>query len=86
MGHHGTIHIFAVEDCKKNKQSSSKWSFSRFQVPVGAHCICAFGADPNSVIVICADGSYYKFLFNSKGECSRDVFLKFLDMTDEESN
>lgn len=32
------------------KYFSSKWSFSRFQVPGDPHCVCAFGAEKNTVI------------------------------------
>lgn len=66
---HGTVHVFAVEDQKLNRQSSlasatflpkyfsSSWSFCKFQVPGGPQCMCAFGTDNNSII-----GEYYSII------------------------
>nr|CAB3267706.1 WD repeat domain phosphoinositide-interacting protein 3 [Phallusia mammillata] len=95
---HGTVHIFSLEETdgspkKAKPQSSSsnrflpkyfssKWSFGRFNVPSSSHCICAFTADSSAVIAICSDGTYYRFTFTLKGECVRDYFAHFLDMTD----
>lgn len=56
---HGTIHIFNLEEQKSRESSSlpiipkyftSQWSFCKFSIPNGPPCICAFGADNNSVI------------------------------------
>ncbi|XP_078490388.1 WD repeat domain phosphoinositide-interacting protein 3 [Ciona intestinalis] len=92
---HGTVHIFSINDevpptTKPNSSSSrflpkyfsSQWSFSRFNVPTSSQCICAFTSDSSAVVAICDDGSYFRFTFNNKGECSRDYFAHFLDMTD----
>lgn len=87
---HGTIHIFNLEEHKNESMSlpiipkyfTSQWSFCKFSIPNGP-CICAFGPDGVSVIVICADGHYYKFNYTSKGECNCDVCVQFLEMADD---
>lgn len=77
---HGTVHIFALEDPKLNKQSSlantmflpkyfsSTWSFCKFTVPNGPPCICAFGQDSSSVIGMTVFGNLIK---------SIDIFVCF---------
>ena len=105
---HGTIHIFSISEGTKNKQLqpslsaasflpkyfSSEWSFSKVDIPGGTQCICAFGQD-NSVVAVCADGSYYRlltqifhtqfknisrFVYDPKGVCNKDAYAMFLDV------
>ncbi|XP_056634611.1 WD repeat domain phosphoinositide-interacting protein 3 [Diorhabda carinulata] len=92
----GTVHVFSLEDPKLNKQSSfanamflpkyfsSSWSFCKFSIPNGPPCICAFGSDDNSIIVVCGDGCYYKFVFNANGEYVRESCAHFLEMTEDD--
>ncbi|GJJ76801.1 WD repeat-containing protein 45 [Entomortierella parvispora] len=68
------------------KYFSSAWSFAQFKVAADCRCICAFGGEKNTVIVICADGSFYRFMFDPQkgGECVRESYSKFLrDIGDE---
>lgn len=62
---------------------SSVWSFAQFHVP-DYNCIAAFGQDTNTVIVLCASGSYYKARFDSEqgGEMVREKFFRFDDSSD----
>ena len=70
----GTVHLFALR--KQNMKSSlsflgnvlpsyfnSEWSFAQFRVP-DYRSICAFGSDPYTIIVLTADGGYYKAKFD----------------------
>ncbi|CAG7829215.1 unnamed protein product [Allacma fusca] len=86
----GTIHIFALKNQKLNKRSTfskmsflghyvdSQWALANFTVPPECACVCAFSSN-SSVVAICMDGTYHKYVFNEDGVCSRltyDVFLE----------
>jgi len=57
---------------------SSEWSFAQFHVPESRSIVC-FG-DTNTVIVVCANGSYYKYSFDAikGGECKQETFGKYI--------
>ena len=67
------------------KYFSSEWSFAQFRVPDG-RTIVAFGQDKNSIIVVSADGTFYKALFDpdkSGGECVQESYAKFIKAPEE---
>jgi hypothetical protein len=91
----GTVHIFNVQDPECNRQLKlaklglnsgtifdSKYAMCTFQVPCELACVCAFGDNSNSVVCICINGAYYKYIFSSDGKtCTRDQYENFLDMS-----
>ncbi|KAJ2723547.1 Phosphatidylinositol 3,5-bisphosphate-binding protein [Coemansia sp. Benny D115] len=61
------------------KYFSSEWSFAHFRVANEVRCICGFGTERNSVIVLCADGTAQKYSFDSyRGQCVREWYRKFI--------
>lgn len=88
----GTIHVFSLRMSSDMNQKSSlgalstvlpsyfqsQWSFSQFRVP-DYRTICCFGSDPNIVICVCADGSYYRARFDPVlgGEMTRVKYERF---------
>jgi WD40 repeat protein len=66
------------------KYFSSEWSFAQYRVP-DTRTIVAFGAEKNSIIVVSADGTFYKALFDPEkgGECVQESYAKFIKGGDE---
>lgn len=58
----------------------SQWALANFTIPSECPCICAFGP-LNSVIAICIDGTFHKYIFTPDGNCSREAFDIFLEVT-----
>ncbi|XP_063979837.1 WD repeat domain phosphoinositide-interacting protein 4-like isoform X2 [Diachasmimorpha longicaudata] len=91
----GTIHIWALKDTRLNRRSTfskmgflgnyieSQWALATFTVPPECACVCAFGSH-NSVIAVCMDGTFHKYVFTSEGNCNREAFDVFLDVCDDD--
>lgn len=65
------------------KYFSSEWSFAQFRVPE-TRTICSFGAEKNTIIVVGADGSFYKAVFDANGECQNTSYSKFIQTDEDE--
>lgn len=48
------------------KYFSSEWSFAQFRVPEETRAIVAFGTQKNTIVIVCANGSYYRCSFDGK--------------------
>lgn len=84
----GTVHMAAGNATSSLKRLSrvlpayfsSEWSLAQFRVP-DCRCVAAFGQDSHTVIIVCANGSYYKARFDPSrgGEMVREEYERFDD-------
>lgn len=62
----------------------SEWSFAQFRTNV-SHTLVAFGSEPNTIIIVGADGSFWKASYEGGGECVENVYCKFAESTKAEA-
>ena len=63
----------------------SEWSFAQVR-GLDAPTLCAFGAEPNTIVCVGADGSFLVSKFGAAGgECERVSYHKFIRSDDEEA-
>ncbi|KAG6976160.1 hypothetical protein JG688_00001632 [Phytophthora aleatoria] len=82
----GTVHVFSLTAEGSGllpKYFSSEWSFAQFRVPE-TRTICAFGTEKNTIVVVGADGSFYKAVFDANGECQNTSYSKFIQSDEDE--
>jgi len=73
------------------KYFSSEWSFAQFRVPVHqeVRSIVAFGVEKNSIIVVSADGTFYKAMFDPEkpgSDCLQDSYAKYIKTAEDETS
>jgi len=58
---------------------SSEWSFAQFHIPE-SRCVVCFGTEKNTIIVVCADGTYYKYSFDGLkgGDGKQETMARYL--------
>ena len=68
------------------KYFSSEWSLAQFKLPDFTRSLVAFGPEPNTLIVVTVEGTYYKVGFDPKsgGACAQVAFARFLKTAEEE--
>ena len=61
------------------KYFSSEWSLAQFKLPDFTRSLVAFGPEPNTLIVVTVEGTYYKVGFDPKsgGACAQVAFSGF---------
>jgi len=73
------------------KYFRSEWSFAQYRVP-DTRTIVAFGSEKNSIVVVSAEGNFYKAIFDPEkpgSECQQapgGSYTKFIKSTDETHN
>mmetsp|Transcript_15951 Transcript_15951/g.49987 ORF Transcript_15951/g.49987 Transcript_15951/m.49987 type:complete len:392 (+) Transcript_15951:80-1255(+) len=55
----------------------SEWSFAQVR-GLDAPTLCAFGHQPNTIVLIAADGAFLVSAFKNPGECDRLTFARFI--------